>query len=93
MRGSHGVLLYGGPQPFTPSPQCHHGAVLLGGARSIPWLPRETGSAASLEVCPALSKEQAIWIMIISPLALAISCFKHLFFLDIIVNGGQGCPC
>lgn len=71
-----------GPQPFT-SVLLHSPSytLLLRGARSIPQLPRETGSIASLEVCPALSEEQAIWIMIISPLAPAISRFKHLFFL------------
>lgn len=73
-----GGYTYGGPHPFIPSAWC----CCSGGTEHIP-LPREMGSSASLEVCPALSEEQAIWIMIISPLAPAISCFKHLFFLNI----------
>jgi len=79
-----GVTLWGSSalHPLTLVPPQSRPA--RGSTRSIPQPPREIGSTGSLEACPALSEEQAIWIMITSPLAPAISCFKHLFFLTLL---------
>lgn len=85
--------------PGAPSALWGSGMVLRYGAR----LPEGTllGAAAAspaaqalfLGVCPAPSEEQAIWIMVISPLAPDIGCFKHLEVFDIIADDAQGCQC
>lgn len=78
---------------LSPSPP-HPGAAVEPSCSGERTPPREMGSSVSLEVCAALSEEQANWIMIISPLAPAISRFKHLSFLAVTGGGGgQGCPC